>query len=296
MFAWGVAPLEARYSILSVIMSSRASSRLRSAILRQSGAFVSWASLPTSHLSAIYIIFVGKNIELSIYALQEIVKSIEGSDANLLYSDHDYKIDGKRKNPCFKPDFAIDTLLSRNYIGNFIVIKNRFLKYHPELIENIGDELYYDLVLRISEKTKDIHHISRILFHNIKDDIAYLANTLGYDIEFYDKKEALKDVNLKVPRGKIIGLLGKNGSGKSTLFKLANDLLTISSGEILVDGMSTLAEETELLIKRKVGMVFQNPDNQFIASTVEEDIAFGLENKLTPNVSFISVMAMLFNF
>ena len=118
-----------------------------------------------------YIIFVGKNIELSIYALQEIVKSIEGTDANLLYGDHDYKIDGKRQKPCFKPDFAIDTLLSRNYIGNFIVIKNRFLKYHPELIENIGDELYYDLVLRISEKTKDIHHISRILFHNIKDDI-----------------------------------------------------------------------------------------------------------------------------
>ena len=63
-----------------------------------------------------YIIFVGKNIELSIYALQEIVKSIEGTDANLLYGDHDYKIDGKRQKPCFKPDFAIDTLLSRNYI------------------------------------------------------------------------------------------------------------------------------------------------------------------------------------
>ncbi len=89
---------------------------------------------------------------------------------------------------------------------------------------------------------------------------------------------ALKDFNLEIERGSFTVILGHNGSGKSTLAKLLNGLLKPTSGEVMVDGMSTLDENVETEIKRRVGLVFQNPDNQLIASIVEEDVAFGPEN------------------
>lgn len=89
---------------------------------------------------------------------------------------------------------------------------------------------------------------------------------------------ALKDFNLEIERGSFTVVLGHNGSGKSTLAKLLNGLLKPTSGEVLVDGMSTANEKVETEIKRRVGLVFQNPDNQLIASIVEEDVAFGPEN------------------
>lgn len=89
---------------------------------------------------------------------------------------------------------------------------------------------------------------------------------------------AVKNLSLNIERGSFTVILGHNGSGKSTLAKLLNGLNTPTSGEVLVDGLSTLDEKNELEIKRRVGMVFQNPDNQLIASVVEEDVAFGPEN------------------
>ncbi len=89
---------------------------------------------------------------------------------------------------------------------------------------------------------------------------------------------AVKDLSLDIERGSFTVILGHNGSGKSTLAKLLNGLNKPSSGDILVDGINTKDEELETEIKRKVGMVFQNPDNQLIASIVEEDVAFGPEN------------------
>ncbi len=89
---------------------------------------------------------------------------------------------------------------------------------------------------------------------------------------------AVKDLNLSIERGSFTVILGHNGSGKSTLAKLLNGLNKPSFGDILVDGINTKNEELEIEIKRKVGMVFQNPDNQLIASIVEEDVAFGPEN------------------
>ena len=88
----------------------------------------------------------------------------------------------------------------------------------------------------------------------------------------------LKDFNINIERGSFTVILGHNGSGKSTLAKLLNGLYKPSDGEILVDGISTLNEDTEIEIKRRVGLVFQNPDNQLVASIVEEDVAFGPEN------------------
>ncbi|MBQ3547990.1 MAG: energy-coupling factor transporter ATPase [Clostridia bacterium] len=109
----------------------------------------------------------------------------------------------------------------------------------------------------------NIIEIKNVTYNYTEDDIEYTA---------------VDDVSLNIEKGSFTVILGHNGSGKSTLAKMMNGLNKPTSGEILVDGMSTANEETELLIKRKVGMVFQNPDNQLVASIVEEDVAFGPEN------------------
>lgn len=89
---------------------------------------------------------------------------------------------------------------------------------------------------------------------------------------------ALDHVNLDVKAGQFIAILGHNGSGKSTLAKHINALLTPTEGVILVDGMDVLDEDNTIPIRKTAGMVFQNPDNQIIASVVEEDVGFGPEN------------------
>lgn len=89
---------------------------------------------------------------------------------------------------------------------------------------------------------------------------------------------AVKDLSLNIEKGSFTVILGHNGSGKSTLAKLLNGLNKPTYGDVLVDGINTKTEETEIDVKRKVGLVFQNPDNQLVASIVEEDVAFGPEN------------------
>lgn len=96
----------------------------------------------------------------------------------------------------------------------------------------------------------------------------------------YDKKsgEVLKSVSLDIKEGEFLCIVGRNGSGKSTLAKLMNGLLTPNSGTISVYGMDTKNEKTIFDVRKNVGMVFQNPDNQMVASIIEDDIAFGPEN------------------
>jgi energy-coupling factor transport system ATP-binding protein len=95
-------------------------------------------------------------------------------------------------------------------------------------------------------------------------------------------KKTLDHVTLHVGRGEFIALLGHNGSGKTTLAKHFNILLPLQSGELTVAGLDAAGEANTWKIRRACGMVFQNPDNQFVSSVVEEDIAFGLENYDTP--------------
>ncbi|MFG6352133.1 MAG: energy-coupling factor transporter ATPase [Oscillospiraceae bacterium] len=92
----------------------------------------------------------------------------------------------------------------------------------------------------------------------------------------------LDGVSLSVRPGEFVAVLGHNGSGKSTLAKHFNAILLPTSGKVYVDGMDTCDEELLLDIRRRVGMVFQNPDNQIVASVVEEDVAFGPENLGVP--------------
>lgn len=94
---------------------------------------------------------------------------------------------------------------------------------------------------------------------------------------YNEETEVLKNVNLAIKKGEWISILGHNGSGKSTLSKLIIGLLKADKGEIIVDGI-TLNEKTVNEVRRKIGIVFQNPDNQFVGVTVEDDIAFGMEN------------------
>lgn len=104
-------------------------------------------------------------------------------------------------------------------------------------------------------------------------NISYRYNT---------KTEAIKNLSLNIEKGKWVSILGHNGSGKSTLAKLLVGLLEADSGEIIIDGES-LTEKNVHDIRRKIGIVFQNPDNQFVGVTVRYDIAFGLENQQIPS-------------
>lgn len=99
-----------------------------------------------------------------------------------------------------------------------------------------------------------------------------------YDYEDENAIQILKDINLEIKEGEFVALLGHNGSGKSTLAKLINGLLLPGQGDVLVDGMDTKNEEEIWDIRRTAGMVFQNPDNQLVATIVEDEVAFGPEN------------------
>ena len=110
------------------------------------------------------------------------------------------------------------------------------------------------------------------------DNIIEVRNlTFEYD-DGESKQTVISDFNLEINRGSFTVILGHNGSGKSTLAKLLNGLYKPTSGNVFVDGIDTLDEKNEIEIKRKIGLVFQNPDNQLVASIVEDDVAFGPEN------------------
>jgi len=106
----------------------------------------------------------------------------------------------------------------------------------------------------------------------------------------YDKdKKTIDDISLEVERGSYISFLGHNGSGKSTLAKLIVGLLTPEEGEITISGVQ-LNKENIASIRNKVAIVFQNPDNQFIGATVEDDIAFSLENRNIPRDEMLKLV------
>ena len=98
---------------------------------------------------------------------------------------------------------------------------------------------------------------------------------------YSSKETVINGLNFEIEAGKYVSILGHNGSGKSTLAKLLMGLLNPGNGEIFVDG-ELLGESTIDKVRQKMALVFQNPDNQFIGSTVEEDVAFGLENRRVP--------------
>lgn len=112
--------------------------------------------------------------------------------------------------------------------------------------------------------------MSLIEFHNVD---------FSYGVEDGEERvDVVKNLNLNIEKGSFVAVLGHNGSGKSTIAKLTNGILFAQSGSVVVDGKEVKDDESIYDIRKKVGMVFQNPDNQIVASIVEEDVAFGVEN------------------
>ncbi|MEG1323178.1 MAG: energy-coupling factor transporter ATPase, partial [Ruthenibacterium sp.] len=97
-----------------------------------------------------------------------------------------------------------------------------------------------------------------------------------------DKHKAIDDLSMTVQKGEFVAVLGANGCGKSTLAKHFNAIILPQSGTVTVEGIDTAEEDKLLELRQKVGMVFQNPDNQIVATVVEEDVAFALENLGVP--------------
>ena len=114
------------------------------------------------------------------------------------------------------------------------------------------------------------------------ENLSYL-----YEDDSVDNSPALEELSLEIEKGEFVAVLGHNGSGKSTLAKLLNMILTPTKGKIIIDGKDitseALSDDDILSLRRTVGMVFQNPDNQLVATIVEDDVAFGLENLGIPS-------------
>ncbi|PKK87797.1 MAG: energy-coupling factor ABC transporter ATP-binding protein, partial [Tenericutes bacterium HGW-Tenericutes-7] len=110
----------------------------------------------------------------------------------------------------------------------------------------------------------------------------FVIKVIDLSFSYNANDEALKHVNLEISKGSWISILGHNGSGKSTLSKCIVGLLAPTEGEIYIDELR-LNDENLPKIRQKIGIVFQNPDNQFVGVTVRHDIAFGLENQLIPH-------------
>ncbi len=102
--------------------------------------------------------------------------------------------------------------------------------------------------------------------------------SFAYELEDEGVVNAVNDFSLDVPEGQFLAVLGHNGCGKSTVAKLINGILVPNKGKVTVEGMDTSDEEKTVDIRKTVGMVFQNPDNQIVATIVEDDVAFGPEN------------------
>lgn len=111
-------------------------------------------------------------------------------------------------------------------------------------------------------------------------DFSYISEENGNPVVL---AEVIKNFNLSIEKGSFVAVLGHNGSGKSTVAKLINGILVPQCGTVTVNGITTENEENVYEIRKNVGMVFQNPDNQIVASVVEEDVAFGVENLGIPS-------------
>lgn len=118
-----------------------------------------------------------------------------------------------------------------------------------------------------------------IEFKNV--DFSYFTDDDNGNSEENEIK-VLENFNLTVEKGSFLAILGHNGSGKSTIAKLTNGILFAKNGEVIVDGQTAKDDDSIFDIRKKVGMVFQNPDNQIVSSIVEEDVAFGVENLGVP--------------
>ncbi len=206
-----------------------------------------------------YIIFIGQDIELMPFTLYELVKSIEYRDSILIYSDNDKLINGTRIEPHFKPGFARDTIVSQNYIDGFIAVKTTFLKVHNEILENLNKNIIYDIVLQISEKTRKIEHIQKVLYHKTTEQISIDTSDEKKIIEKHLKRmnleyDSIQDgmfkgqykINYKIQGNPLISLVIPNMDHVDDLDKLLKSLKksTYSNYEVIIVENNSKNKET----------------------------------------------------
>jgi len=121
------------------------------------------------------------------------------------------------------------------------------------------------------------HKTGNSIIRTEKAGFAYRSHLAGNSVK------ALSDINLSITKGQFVAVVGRNGSGKSTFARLLNALLIPAEGAVYIKGMDTRDEKNLWEVRRTAGMIFQNPDNQIIGTTVEEDVAFGPENLGVPS-------------
>lgn len=241
-----------------------------------------------------YIVFIGKDIELMPFTLYELVKSIEYRDSILIYSDNDKMISGQRMKPHFKPGFARDTIISQNYIGGFIAVKTTFLKVHKEMLENLNKNIIYDILLQVSEKTRKIEHIQKILYHETEENM---------NIDIVDEKKIIEKhlkrmnleydniqdgmfkgqykINYKINGNPLISLVIPNMDHIDDIDKLLKSLekSTYSNYEVIIVENNSKNKETfeyydKIIQKDKRIKVFKYDINYFNYSAI---VNYGVE-------------------
>lgn len=223
-----------------------------------------------------YLVFVGDNISLQPFSLYELVKSIEYRDSILIYSDNDKLINGERTEPHFKPGFARDTILSQNYIGGFIAIKTKFLKTHNEMLKNLNKNIIYDLILQISEKTRKIEHIQKILYHETLKNI---------EIDTEDEKKIIKK---HLER---IGLTYKNiEDGRYKGHYKVNYQLKATPLISLVVPNKDHIEDLDKLIKSVEKATYKNYEIVIVENNSEKSETFEYYDKISKQNSKIKIV------
>lgn len=223
-----------------------------------------------------YLLLMGKEIELTPFALYEIVKTIEEKDGIVYYSDHDLKMEDKRKEPAFKPDFAIDTLLSKNYIGNMFVVKTKFLKQYPEILKDLNQEdIYYDLLLRLSEKTKDIIHIPKVLYHEIIEN---------KKINIEAQKESIRQY---LERNKLPYKTIKNGMYEGN-YKIEYEITDNPKVSLIVPNKDHIVD-LEKLIQSVEKSTYQNYEMVIVENNSEKEETFQYYEKIQKQNSKVRV-------
>ena len=182
------------------------------------------------------------------------------------YSDSDFKQENKRLNPLFKPDFAIDTLLCKNYIGNMFAVKTKFLKQYPEILENLNEDLYYDILLRTSEKTDKIYHISKVLYHEL--DLTKKINTKS-------QKETIKQY---LTRNNILFKEIKDGIYEGT-YKIEYDINDNPKVSLIVPNKDHI-EDLDKLIKSVEKSTYENYEMIIVENNSSDNKTFEYYDKI----------------
>lgn len=205
-----------------------------------------------------YCVFVGDGIQFQTFALYELSTFVDFNECNLIYSDNDWLQEEKRTNPEFKPHFAEDTILSKNYIGNWIACKTQFLKKYEEHFKGISkSEPVYDMILRCMELTSKIKHINKILYHKLEEQIdseeqkniikAHLERIhIQYDSIEDGKFRGQYKINYTILNQDKISIVIPNMDHKKDLEKCINSILKSSypNYEVIIVENNSKEEET----------------------------------------------------